>query len=294
MTTDAFMATSARLLDRRRYELIVGRGGPDGVLAALTPYRNPDHGYGWALEPDLRSRSSQPVSALHAFEVFADIAPATSPQAAELCDWLGSITLPDGGLPFALPIPDPDGSAQFFVDADPSVSSLHMTAMLAAIAHRVGRHDDAVAGHPWLARATEYSLREIIRMGEPGHALELRYALQFLDTVHETRPAAPAQLRRLRAFLPASGVLPVEGGAEGEGMRPLDFSPVPDRPLRQFFADDVIAADLDRLAAERQADGGWIVDWEARSPLAAVEWRGWATVRAITILKQHGRPWAAA
>jgi hypothetical protein len=38
------------------------------------PCRNPDGGYGWGLEPDLRSVTSQPVGAMHAMEVFAETA----------------------------------------------------------------------------------------------------------------------------------------------------------------------------------------------------------------------------
>ncbi len=99
-----FMATHARVLDRRRFELLDGGGDPAGALAALDGYGNPDGGYGWGLEGDLRSPESQPAAALHAFEVFADIAPATTPRAVALCDWLNAVTLPDGGLPMALPM----------------------------------------------------------------------------------------------------------------------------------------------------------------------------------------------
>src|SRR5918994_6542343 len=98
----AFMTTQARLLDRQRFRLLLGEYGPDGVLAALDAYRNPDGGYGWGLEPDLRASESQPGGALHAFETFEDAAPATSPRAVELCDWLASVSLVDGGLPFVL------------------------------------------------------------------------------------------------------------------------------------------------------------------------------------------------
>ena len=91
---------------------------PAAVLAAVDGYRNPDGGYGWGLEPDLRSRTSQPGGALHAFEAFADVAPATTARAAELCDWLDGVTLPDGGLPFALPVPDPAACAPFWASAD--------------------------------------------------------------------------------------------------------------------------------------------------------------------------------
>src|SRR5690349_9332175 len=105
-----FMATHARLLDRRRFELRSGAGDPTAALAALDGYRNPDGGYGSGLEPDLRSPESQPATAAHAFEVFEDVAPVTSPHAVALCDWLDSVTLDDGGLPFALPLTTAAGS----------------------------------------------------------------------------------------------------------------------------------------------------------------------------------------
>jgi hypothetical protein len=117
-----FLATSARVLDRRRFELLFGDGSAGAVAAAVDGYRNPDGGYGWGLEPDLRSSTSQPGGALHALEAMADLAPVTTPRAGELCDWLASVTLPDGGLPFALPVPDPAASAPFWVDAEQTSS----------------------------------------------------------------------------------------------------------------------------------------------------------------------------
>lgn len=289
MTVADYFSTRARLLDRRRYELLFAGGPAEAALAALAAYRNPDGGYGSGLEPDLRSSTSQPVAALHAFEVFEEIAPGTAPECARLCDWLAATTLPDGGLPFALPIPDPAGCAPYFVDPDPTTSSLHMTSMLAAIAHRIARHDPAVRDHEWLATATAYSLRAIREVDGPGHALEFRYALQFLDAVHDVEPAAHAELARLGAFIPESGIMPVAGGADGEAMHPLDFAPEPDRPIRKLFPDAAIEAELDRLAAEQQDDGGWGVDWNAWSPAGAFEWGGWATVRALKILRANGR-----
>lgn len=69
------MAGHARLLDRRRFELLFDGGNTEPALAALRAYRNRDGGYGHGLEPDLRAPESQPASALHAFEVFAEVGP---------------------------------------------------------------------------------------------------------------------------------------------------------------------------------------------------------------------------
>jgi hypothetical protein len=282
-----FLATHGRLLDRRRFALLAGTGTAAEVLAALSGYRNADGGYGNGLEPDFRSVTSQPVAALHAFEVFEGIAPVTSPDAAGLCDWLASVTLPGGGLPFALPYPDPEGCAPFWSTPDPREPSLHMTALLAGIAHRVGRHDKAVLDHPWLDTATGFSMAGIRQLTGRGHALEFRYCLDFLDAVHDLVPDAPTELARLGRWLPASGVLPVEGGTED--VRPLDFAPAPDRPIRTFFSKETIDTELAGLAAARQDDGGWDVDWTAFSPAGALDWRGWATVRALILLRTNHR-----
>jgi hypothetical protein len=70
-------------------------------------------------------------------------------------------------------------------------------------------------------------------------------------------------------------------------MRPLDFAPTPDRPARTLFAPEVVEAELRRLADQQQDDGGWRVDFGSFSPAAALEWRGYATVRAVSILRRH-------
>jgi len=284
-----FMATHARLLDRRRFDVVVHSAPPGEVLAALAAYRNADGGYSWGLEPDLRATESQPGPALHAFEVFEDIAPATTPQATELCAWLDSVALPDGGLPFALPVRSAAGCAPFWANADPTVSSLQITAVVAANAHRVAAHDPAVAGQTWLSRATDYCFEAIAAKGDDWFALELAFSVQLLDAAHATRPEAAELLTRLGERIPASGLVPVTGGIEGETMRPLDFAPFPDGPARRLFAPDTIDADLDRLASGQEDDGGWRVDFASYSPAAELEWRGHMTVRAISILKRNGR-----
>jgi hypothetical protein len=281
-----FMPAHARLLDRHRFDVIVRGAAPDGVLAALEAYRNPDGGYGWGLEPDLRDTSSQPGPALHAFEVFEDIAPATSLRAAQLCDWLQTVTLPDGGVPFALPVHSRAACAPFWADADPDRSSLQITAIVTALAHRAARHDPAVAGHPWLKRATDYCLHALEAEGEEAAPMALAFALQALDAAR--RPEADALIDRLAARIPDEG-LKVVGGSPDEYMRPLDFTPLPGGPVRRVFDRKVLDAELDRLEGGQEGDGGWRVDFASYSPAAGLEWRGQLTVRALVLLKANGR-----
>ncbi|SNS57044.1 hypothetical protein [Actinomadura mexicana] len=273
-----FMAMHARPLDRRRFELLTGEGDRAALLAALNAHRNPDGGYGHGLEPDLRSRTSQPGPALHAFEVFEELAPATAPEAVALCDWLDSVTLPDGGLPFGLHVPDPAGCAPFWAQADPGTSSLQSTAAVAAMAQRVAAHDPAVAGHPWLDRATRYCL-DALRAADTMHALEVEFATWLADAVDDAEAIA-----LLGEHIPDGGLLHVEGGLEDEVLRPLDFAPFPGSPARSLFEPGVVAAELRRLDGMQEDDGGWRVDFASYSPAAELEWRGYATVRAVSIL----------
>jgi len=285
-----FMAGHARTLDRRRFELLRGEtDNASGVLAALDAYRNPDGGYGWGLEPDLRSPESQPAAAAHAFEVFENVAPATSPHAAVLCDWLDSVTLADGGLPLAVPLTLAAGSAPWWESSAASGSSLQITSVTAGAAQRVAARDPAVAEHPWLERATQFCLDAIAAMDEPPFAYVLVFSLRFLDAVYESRPEAAALMEKLAEHVPDDGNIRVSGGTEDEMLHPLDVTPEPDRPARQLYAPELIAADLDRLEALQQDDGGWIVDYMKVSAAGSLDWRGYATVRAVDILRANGR-----
>lgn len=287
----AFMTSHARILDRRRFEAIVGDSDAarHAIIRGLDSYRNADGGYGWGLEPDLRAPESQPGGALHAFEALAAAGPLTSSHTVALLDWLDSVTLPDGGLPFALPISDPVACAPFWVSASPVESSLQITAAVAAEAHRVSRFDDDVRDHPWLATATRYCFDSIRRMDEAPFAYVLSFGLQLLDVASDTYPEASELLGRLSQFVPRNGALQITGGVEGETLHLLDYAPEPGRPLRNLIDPRAVVADLDRLEQAQLPDGGWPVDFTSYSDAAALEWRGHATVKAIEVLRKNDR-----
>jgi len=298
-----FMTTHARLLDRRHLDVVLGASAATGtaLLSALAGYRNPDGGFGWALEPDQRARSSQPAGALHALELLeeaiaagapdqaTDRAPAPGATATALFDWLDRATLDDGGLPFSTAGAASPGTAPWWAGADPAVSSLHITAGIASAGHRLADRLPALASHRWLERVTDYCLRETKQLTDRPAAYTLRYVLWLLDAAGDRVPEATAELERVSTFVPASGELPVESGVEGERLKALDLSPRPDRPLRALVPADAVARHLDELDSGQQEDGGWTVDFPSASPAGTIEWRGVATVRALALLRAHGR-----
>ncbi len=282
-----FMTTHARVLDCRRFEALTTGTGQEAVVRGLDAYRNPDGGYGWGLEPDLRAAESQPAGALHALEALVTAVPARSPHTVALLDWLQSATLPDGGLPFALPIADPSGCAPFWAQTDPSESSIQITAAVAAQAHLLARTDATVRDHPWLSTATRYCFDAIRDMDAPPSAYVLSFALQLLDAACGSETAG--LINHLSRFVPADGAVPVAGGAEGETLHLLDIAPFPGHPVRRLLDGRAVAADLDRLAESQCSDGGWPVDFTSYSAAASLEWRGHATVRAVQVLRANGR-----
>ena len=143
--------------------------------------------------------------------------------------------------------------------------------------------------HPWTVRATRYCLGEISRIEEVPFAYVLFFALGFLDAAADTHPEAREQRRRLARFVPADGAIAVEGGAEGETLHLLDLAPFPDDPVRELLDDAAVARDLDRLERGRRPDGGWAVDFGSYSEAAALEWRGYATVSGVAVLRANGR-----
>src|SRR5215207_1392193 len=100
---ETFVLANARLLDRHRLAVLLHGAPVAPVLDALRAYRNPDGGFGHALEPDVRAPHSEPAAALAALHVLAEIGAHDHPMVEEAAAWVGTIASPDGFIPFVLP-----------------------------------------------------------------------------------------------------------------------------------------------------------------------------------------------
>ncbi len=275
---ETFIWSVARLVDRHRYAMLFLGGPAEPVAAALRGYQNDDGGFGHALEPDLRCPQSQPAPTLSALEMLHEAGQFDSGPARDACGWIASIAAPDGGVPQALPGFEPYPHSPWW-STDPGS---FLTFALAAVMHA-----EAVTGDDWLDRATEWCWRAIERVTAPT-GYWLKFACTFLDAVADA-DRAQAALTSLRARIDPAAFAPI-GGIEGERIRPLDISPRPGSRSRALFSESDIEAHLDEVEAGQLEDGGWMFDWLAWAPAQTADWRGNVTIRALSWLRDNGRP----
>jgi hypothetical protein len=276
---ETFLWRNARLLDRLRFAHHFRDGSRDAVVTALTAYQNADGGFGNALEPDLRCPESQPVPVEMALHLLSEVRAANESLAAAACDWLQTVSRPDGGVPFVLPAVDRYPHAPWW-EASPE-SNVNPTAGIAG-----WLHEHAVS-HPWLQPATDFCWGALEGGAELGGDT-LISCIGFLAHVPDRDRARPI-LTRIVEGLRAGRLAELDPSATGYVKKPLDFAPTPDSPVAAAFPSDLLARHLDALEAAQQEDGGWPLTWDPPSDIAVQEWRGIVTLGSLLTLRAYGR-----
>jgi hypothetical protein len=276
-----FLWTHGRLLERRLFEHAFGGGDAAALVEALRAYRNADGGFGHALEPDLRTPTSQPL--------FVDVALAALQEArtsdAVLVEgaaaFLARVARDDGPVPYVLRDAEEHPHADHWTGDFAYAPSLSATAALAGRLHALG------ARHEWLDRATSWCLAEI--SGGPRYgAHALLNAMEFLRHAPD-RDRSAALWKRATARLLEGDLVALATPVTTYGLTPLRFAPTPHSPAHSLFTDDVIERHLDHLAAQQQEDGGWPIFWTPPVGAAVAEWRGRWTLDALRTLRAYGR-----
>ncbi|HEX3751534.1 MAG TPA: hypothetical protein VHW06_13315 [Streptosporangiaceae bacterium] len=283
-----FLAANARVIDRRRYERLFEGGAAEPVRGALAAYRNPDGGFGQALEPDGRAPTSEPIAAEVALHVMDETDVWDDELVAGVLGWLAETAPAEGGVLFVhdgmtkwphAPWLVPDAGPR---DADgaPPASDIQ-TGLMAGTLHKRG------VRHPWLDGASEVMWSRIDGLTEPT-PYGMTGMLHFLQYVPD-RTRARQAMDRLGPMILDAGIVTLDPDATGEVHSPLNFAPLPDSIARPLFDEAMIKAHLDHFAAGQLEDGGWTFNWLAWSPAAERDWRGALTVDALRLLRANGR-----
>jgi hypothetical protein len=276
-----FLAASGRVLDRRRFERLFGNGRAGYVRDAVAAYRNPDGGFGHALEPDGRCPGSQPLAVTFALDTLDEAGAWDDSLVLAALGWLQASEPDEGGAVFVAENIAGWPHAPWWVPEEGGRASVITTGLLAGTLHSRGVH------HPWLDRATELMWARIGGLDAAG-PYDLRAVVHFLGHVPD-RDRAVKTLDQLAPLITSPEIVTLDPGAPGEIHTPLDFAPRPESLARGLFEPAVIEAHLDHLARAQRDDGGWTVNWQAWSPVAAAEWRGSMTVSALARLRANGR-----
>jgi len=290
---EQFLAANARVLERRKFERTFRGGDAGPVRDAVAAYRNPDGGFGHALEPDGRCPGSQSLAIDFALRSLLDYGAWDTALADGACAWLAAHAPAEGGAVFVDPSIEGWPHAPWWVPEAGGPASLICTALLAGTLHAAAavKGDGGAGGgaeHPWLRQATELVWARIDGLGDVG-PYDMRALFWFLDHVPD-RDRARAAMDKIGPVIFERDLVALDPATPGEVHFALDFAPLPGSLARGLFDQRVIDAGLDHLATTaQQPDGGWTVNWMAWSPAAEREWRGHATVEALRTLRANGR-----
>jgi len=286
----AFVAASARVIDRRRFQRLFENGPPVAVRDAVAAYRNADGGFGYALEPDCRAPGSQPAAMEMAVRILDEADAWDENLIRGACDWLTTVAPAEGGVAFVLTGPrvlEGWPHAPWWVPEEGNPASLVATGLITGTLHARGFR------HPWLDGATEVMWSRIGKLGSdmPGGiagGYEMFGILAFLQHVPD-RDRAREAFGRVGPLILERDLVALDPEAPGEVHGVLAFAPEPDSIARALFDQATVDAHLDHLARGQRDDGGWTFNWPAWSPDAERDWRGFLTVDNLRVLRANGR-----
>ncbi len=276
-----FIFANARRVDRAIFETVFEGGDGEALLTALGAYRNVDGGFGHALEPDLRTPSSQPLHCETALAMLKQAGIRRPDLADACCNYLARVARSDCALPaFTSEALDYPAAAhwQSGFGAQPSLD--RACGIVASLAWHG-------ATHPWFESARAACAKHI-QSADIDEAHHLRYAFDAAEALLDG-DARKRTLVRLRSMLEHAGSFVAETPVERYGLTPLQFVPTPDSAARVVFDDASIERHLEDLLARQSEDGGWPIHFDPPSEAARTEWRGNWTVDALITLRAWGR-----
>lgn len=266
----AFLDEHGRPVERAWARQLHAGGPRAAVFSALAAFQNPDGGFGRGLEPDIKAPDSQAFAARLAMHVLLSIdASPDEPLVRRLEGWLESAQNDDGDWHFPPAVGEHELAPWFAAWTFPS---LNPALCLAGLATRLG------VGSPPLharVRALADRLVSVSEVEAGGFYPLLPYAEYFPWVDHPDREGFVAALVDRIAT-------DARSGAYDDAGHFFEHAGPPEGEVARRLPPEVLAAQLDRLLAEQQEDGGWPSPYDPA-------WRSWTTAAALATLRAYDR-----
>lgn len=266
-----FFEENGRDIDRAAFAYHFAGGSRDDLLGTLARHQNPDGGFGYPLEVDIKAPDSNPFAVVQALLICLWAgAPPEHPVLQGIVRYLEQTQDEDGGWRFAPAIYQHELAPWF---AGWEWPSLNPSCCLAGLLRELGIGSEVL--HQRVEGLFERLARSEALLGDeyynvmpyvyyflpesdlPGRELYLAGALWWLIRQHTESKLADA-------------------------VHFLDYVRAPDTYMGRNLPREILDAELDRLESEQQEDGGWPSPYDPA-------WRGPSTVEALLILKAFGR-----
>jgi hypothetical protein len=276
-----FLRGHARPLEMRIFERLFEGGAAVAVADALREFRNTDGGFGHGLEPDVLAPTSQPVAVEFGVRALIEADAVERSLLQDACRFIAGVADPDGGVATLVPSAFEYPRAVHWNGDWAVTPRLNPTASLAALFRSQGIE------HPWIERATAWSLERLRTQPVITSGHTLHCALTFLPTTNE--PDTAELIERCIAQLAGAEHFALHVPFNSYGLTPLDIAPTADHPLRPYFPRRCIDAHLNHLASQQRPDGGWPIAWTPPNEAAERAWRARWTLSAVRVLRDNDR-----
>lgn len=282
-----FIRAQARPIERALFAHEFEGAPAAPVLEALAAYRNPDGGFGHALEPDLRMAASSALATSTALDVLRELgASDTEP-------------LVRGALAWVVERFDPEVPGWRYVPAD--VDEFPHAPWWSWELHRRGGPWDHLVnpGARFLSHLSHWRhlaprpLVESLARAFEEHVMALTNDVGG-DSLHYAAQVENDATRAKLRELAVATVIRDPAAWTSYCAKPLKLAPLPDSPLAECLTSET-AENLDWEIGRQEADGSWQPnwDWQGQYPdaweLARREWQGETTLRALRSLRAYGR-----
>jgi hypothetical protein len=284
-----FMNVKARPLERAMLAYEFGQGSAETVVEELIQYRNEDGGFGYGLEPDLRTAASSAYATTIAMQYLVLLPDEAAKEPAEEALAYFRSTYDAAGQGWDL-IPEaaeeaPRAPWWGYESVRTRPHWGNANAEIAGYFLRYGSESD----RNFAEALTETAIQKL----EEVKQLEFHELLCYLRLA---RFVASEQYGRMEPWLQASvqsNVVTDPAKWTGYGLQPIKVVTSPDSPYADMLSE-AVQANLDFAVSKQTPEGCWMPEWswgqdEKEWAEAHTEWCGVLTLEKLRVLKAFGR-----